>query len=404
MHILYIHQYFCPPGGSGNNRSFELAREWVRAGHRVTMLTTTAYFPKNIRSGQAAQKFEVEGIEVIALEVPYSHMMRFRDRVGAFIGFYKKGLAAAKAFQKPDLIYASSTPPTVGEMGRKLGKRWRIPFVFETVDVWPDVPIGMGIVQNPLLKAWLHRRVNRIYHAAAKIVALSDGMKAQILQHGIASEKVIVSYNGTSLTAFPFQTHLPNQTLTIIYTGTVGLANGVHALVDVSKLLEAAGIENVTFLVLGGGNDLQRVKDYAASRAVKSIQFLDPVPKEEVAAVLAKADVGVVTFASFPVLEANSANKFYDYLASGLPVLLNYEGWQAAYLKNWNCGKSSKMGDVQAFADNIGWLLDHPEALQAMRFNARRLAESHFDRVVIARALLVEFEQILAAKPSLNAR
>jgi glycosyltransferase involved in cell wall biosynthesis len=395
MHILYIHQYFCPPGGSGNNRSFELAREWVTAGHRVTMLTSTAYFPTHLRSNQAQEKLEIDGIEVIALDIPYSHMMRFRERVLAFLAFYKKGMDVAKALPQPDLIYASSTPPTVGEMGRKLSKHWRVPYVFETVDVWPDVPIGMEIVKNPFLKAWLHRRVNRIYKTAAKIVALSDGMKVQILKHGIADEKVLVSYNGTSLKAFPFRQRMPVDKLTIIYTGTVGLANGVHILADVSKLLEADGIENVDFIVLGAGNDLDRVKAYSVSRKVKYIRFLDVVPKEEVAGLLAKADLGVVTFATFPVLEANSANKFYDYLASGLPVLLNYEGWQAGYLEKWNCGKFSKMGDTRAFADNIRWMLDHPEARQEMSLNARRLAESHFDRVAIASELLREFHQIL---------
>jgi glycosyltransferase involved in cell wall biosynthesis len=395
MHILYIHQYFCPPGGTGNNRSFELASAWVAAGHRVTMLTSKAYFPDKQRQHGINLQFEVNGIEVIALDVPYFHLMRFRDRVKAFIQFYRKAKRAAKSLPKPDLIYASSTPPTVGELGRKLARFWRIPYVFETVDVWPDVPIGMGIIRNPILKAWLHRRVNRIYDEASLIVALSDGMKAQILSHGVAANKVKVSYNGTSLKAFPFHGRPRQAGLKIIYTGTVGLANGVDALVDVCQLLAQRGIRNVEFLVLGGGNDLARVKRHAEAIGVEGITFLEPVPKEAVPQLLAQADVGVVTFAPHVVLEANSANKFYDYLSIGLPVLINYQGWQAHYLQEWNCGRSSPMGDLNAFADNIEWLLQNPEARIEMGISARRLAEAHFDRAKIAAELLLEFSRIL---------
>ncbi|MBP6721842.1 MAG: glycosyltransferase family 4 protein [Bacteroidia bacterium] len=403
MHILYIHQYFCPPGGIGNNRSLELARLWVQAGHKVTVLTSTAYFPAHLKGGDKQQDLEIDGIHVVPLAVPYSHLMRFRERVKAFLQFYRKARQIAKGLPKPDLIYASSTPPTVGELGRKLSRHWEIPFVFETVDVWPDVPIGMGIVKNPVLKCWLNRRVNRIYREASLIVALSDGMKEQILTHGVDPQKVIVSYNGTSLKAFPFQAREAKPNLKIIYTGTVGLANGVEAIVDVCKLLESRGVSEVEFSILGGGNDLARVKAHAANVEVKGLRFLDPVPKEQVADLLATADIGVVTFAPFSVLQANSANKFYDYLASGLPVLLNYQGWQAEYLEQWNCGRASRMGDLHAFADNIEWLLQNPTARSEMGKNARRLAESHFDRKKIAGDLLAGFQRILNSGHSTRA-
>lgn len=399
MHILYIHQYFCPPGGSGNNRSLELARAWVQAGHRVTMLTSTAYFPPHSRSGQDLASFSVDGIEVIALDVPYSHLMRFRDRIRAFLQFYRKGKKLAKGLQAPDLIYASSTPPTVGELGRRLARRWHVPFVFECVDVWPDVPIGMGILRNPLLKSWLNARVNRIYHAADRIITLSDGMREQVLSHGINPDKVKVSYNGTSLTAFPHVERPPRAGLHLIYTGTVGLANGLSVLADLSRLLDSRGVTGVEFTVLGGGNDLARVQARVAELGAKHIRFVPSVPKEEVADWLAKADAGLVTFATYKVLEANSANKFYDYLASGLPVLLNYQGWQAAYLRDWNCGLASAMGDLEALADNVQRLLNDPSLRAEMGNNGRRLAETHFDRSRIAADLLAEFTEIVRRQP-----
>lgn len=358
----------------------------------MTVLTSTAYFPDSF-DRQSRQEFELDGVRVVALPVAYAHMMGFGRRVRAFLEFYLGGMQEAKRLSKPVLIYASSTPPTVGEMGRRLSREWGIPYVFETVDVWPDVPIGMGIIRSTLLAGWLNRRVNLIYAEAAHIIALSDGMRDQILSHGVDPAKITVSYNGTNLKAFPFSPRTHQDGLHVIYTGTVGIANGVSVLCDLSLELTKRGVSGVRFTVLGRGNDLDAVKAYVRALGVTNVRFLDQVPKSEVAGMLASADVGIVTFAPFPVLEANSANKFYDYLASGLPVLINYQGWQAHYLKAHHCGLSSKMGDLSGLADNVEWLLRNPESITEMGLNGRKLAEECFDREKIAAELLQVFER-----------
>jgi glycosyltransferase involved in cell wall biosynthesis len=117
-----------------------------------------------------------------------------------------------------------------------------------------------------------------------------------------------------------------------------------------------------------------------------------------VASLLAEADAGVVTFAPFPVLEANSANKYYDYLASGLPVVITYQGWQARYLREWECGLSSEMKDLQTFADNFIHLLNNPQLRRQMGENGRKLAAEKFDRSKLAAELLEEFVRILSTK------
>lgn len=398
MNLLYIHQYFCPPGGAGNNRSFEIAAEWVKAGHQVTMLTSTAYFPENLCFSGPVKEMDIAGIRVIALNVAYKHMMGFKERIKAFLRFYRAAMTQAKQLPIPDLIYASSTPPTVGEMGRKLARRWNIPFVFETVDVWPDVPQGMGILKNRLLLSWLHRRTNRIYAAADLIVALSDGMAEQVCSHIEDHSKVVVRYNGTNPQAFPFEPRVPQKSTEVIYTGTVGKANGIDALLLLCKDVEASGRSDIHFTVLGGGNALENAKAQAIFLNLKQLKFIATVPKEEVAGILANAAIGIVTFAPYPVLEANSANKFYDYLSSGLPVLLNYEGWQAKYLQEHSCGLSTKMGDRKGLFENLIRLVDDPDLRQRMGKQGREVALKYFDRREIAKQLLVDFDTILSKK------
>ncbi len=373
----------------------ELSQAWVAAGHQVTMLTSTAYFPDALKFAESHRTMHFAGIEVIALNVDYAHRMGFGQRVRAFLEFYRRAWTTGKRLPKPEIIYASSTPPTVGELGRRLSSRWKVPFVFETVDVWPDVPIGMGMLRNGLLRRWLDRRTNKIYAAAAAVVALSDGMKDQILRHGVPRNKVHVCYNGTNLEAFPFVARAVRAHTHVIYTGTVGRANGAGVIVQVCKRLQALGRDDIQFTILGGGNDLDNVQRLAAELLVTNLKFVQTVPKELVADFLASADIGVVTFAPFPVLEANSANKFYDYLASGLPVVINYQGWQARYLEEYACGLSSQMGDLEGMVDNILRLADDPQFRLEMGTRGRQLAAEKFDRVQIAADILALLQSVL---------
>lgn len=399
MHILYLHQYFCPPGGSGNNRSLELARQWVRAGHQVTFLTSPAYFPAEQRRDAPSWTLRVDGMDVHVLNVEYAHRMPFRARMRAWLRFYRKARRYARQLQGIDLIYASSAPLTIGELGRRLARRWRIPYVFETVDVWPDVPIGMGIVRARWQQWLLHRLTNRIYRQSAAVVALSEGMRDQILSHGVPPEKVHVVHNGTDPRAFAYVARTERPGLRLIYTGTVGIANGVDAIVRLAHALAIQGREDIEISILGDGNAMEGVRKLAKDLEVRNLRFLAPVPKEEVAGLLAAADAGLVTFAPFPVLEANSANKFYDYLATGLPVLLNYEGWQAQYIDEHTCGFTARMGDEQAFLEAVLRMADLPHAARLeMGKRGRALVEQQFDRRELADRILGIFREVLTSR------
>lgn len=396
MHILYLHQYFCPPGGTGNDRSLQFSRYWRDAGHRVTILTSDAYFPpqQQITTGEAHFILE-EGIEVHVLGVPYSHQMPFRQRIRSFRQFYRKALRYARQLPSPDIIYASSTPLTVGELGRRLAKRHGKPFVLETVDVWPDVPIGMGIIRNGLVIRWLHSRTNRIYREAARVITLSEGMQAQVLSHGVPQEKVKVVHNGTEPEYFRCGRREPSDRTIVLYAGTVGIANDLTRLLAAVSLIEKQGRQDILFRIMGEGNDLTRVKAEAEALRLKTVEFVMPVPKDKVVAALQQAHIGVVCFAAHPVLEANSANKFYDYLAAGLPVVINYEGWQAGYLSQWACGLSSPQGDTAGLAANLLKLADDPGLRETMGEKGVRLAAEKFDRKKLADLVIREFHDIL---------
>jgi glycosyltransferase involved in cell wall biosynthesis len=307
----------------------------------------------------------------------YSQSMGYFRRSLSFLSYVPRALWAllSEVFKRegrPNVVYASSTPLTVPAVAYAINKVYRIPYVFEAVDVWPQVPIGMHIINCKPLANTLHTLTDFLYEKASHIVTLSEGMKSQIMERNIESDKVSVVHNGTNTSVF-FYNGQPKNGNTFIYAGSMGAANNVDFLMDAA--LSVGG----HWWIYGDGSQksmlLKRARIVNSTLGYDCVKFFSPVPKHQLNDVLNRANVGVSVFANYPVLEANAANKFYDYLAAGLPVLTNYRGWQADVIEQYNCGYAAKQGDLYDFVNGAKFLA-HSEACP----KARWVAEHLFDR------------------------
>ena len=334
------------------------------------------------------KRYDFEGIKVIRLNVNYSHFDSFFIRIFRFVQFLILSIFSSFITRKATIVYASSTPLTIGLLGIWYKRIFGIRFVFETVDLWPDVPIGIGIIKNKWLIKIMYTFEKWIYSEASHIVCLSEGMQELIIQKGIQKEKISVSHNGTncevfkpshSKTASKLALGYKEDDFVVLYAGTLGIANGLEQLIDIALAISDPKIH---FLIMGDGNRKKEVQEYAILKMVKNVRFIHSVPKNDVKRYFKAADIGAVIFAPFAILETNSANKWYDYLASGLPVIINYEGWQKYYLEKFNCGFSTK--NTLFFAELILKLKENKVLYIEQAKNARTIAEVKFDRKLIA--------------------
>ena len=368
-----------------------MANAWTQVGHDVTFVSSLSGTPesRNLGTLSGTGKYKVleqDGITIHTVDVAFDHMMSFRRRVWSFIEFYRKALRIARRLSGFDLIVAYTAPLSVAALGHKLSRIMDIPFCLEVADVWPDVPIGMGVIRNPWLIRWLNARTDAIYRDAAGIFPYTEGMRDQILSHGDFASKTHLLHNGVNCGRVEFYDRCDNKPpIRALYAGTIGKANRLCQFVRAAHQIESSGRRDIQFTILGKGNDEERVKREAESLAIPSLEFLPAVGHEEVPRILRSADIGIGCFAPFAVLETNGATKFFDYLASGLPMVINYEGWQAEYLREFDCGLSSPIGDEAAFASNIVKLADDAELRARFARNGRKLAEERFDRRQIAR-------------------
>jgi glycosyltransferase involved in cell wall biosynthesis len=395
MRLLYLQQLLVLPGCAGNNRCWQFAKQWLAAGHHITLLASDAQLPSGhplkVKQGGYVHT-EWEGIELYLLSVPYDHMMPTRQRIQAFGQFFYQAHRLVQRLNRGayDAVLAYSTPLSVGELGRQVAARWRKPFFFEVADVWPEVPIEMGAIRVRSVQRWLHARTDAMYAAAQQVFPYSEGMTKLILARGVSAARVQTIPNGADLSAIAYVPRLPtaHSPVSMLYTGTIGRANDLGQLMRVMHALAQQGRDDIHLTVVGQGNDARRVQALAHQLALRQVTFVPMVSRQEATDWLAHADLGVVCFAPYPVLETNAATKFFDYLAAGLPILINYEGWQGSYLRAYGCGLSAPQGDEQALAKQIARLADDPVSRVAFGQAGRRLAETRFDRRMLAAQML----------------
>jgi hypothetical protein len=144
MKILYIHQYFRTPEEGGAIRSYYLAKGLVENGIDVELITA--------HNEPVAVTKIIEGITVHYLPVYYDNEQGFFKRAYAFFKFMHQARKKARKIKGVDLIYATSTPLTIGLSALKIKQDQNIPYFFEVRDLWPEAPVQMGAIKNRLLK------------------------------------------------------------------------------------------------------------------------------------------------------------------------------------------------------------------------------------------------------------
>lgn len=397
MRLVYIHQYFRTPEQGGAVRSYHLAKGLAKAGVEVELITA--------HSGKTYDQRWIDGIKVHYLPVAYDQKFGFFRRVWSFLRFVRQSKKLLKKLSRPDLLYVTSTPLTTGWIGLWAKRKLALPYIFEVRDLWPEAPIQVGAIQNPLLIRFLRRLEKKIYDQSLSLVALSPGIAAHLNQIS-PDRSVSLIPNFSDLSQF-FPTE-KNHTLaysigltsglTIAYTGALGQVNAVEELLDLAKMAQERG-KNWNFLIMGEGSHEALLREKAKSLNLRHTHFLPFGSKEQVNEVLALADFAWISFAHYPVLKTNSPNKFFDAIAAGKAILVNHKGWVHDLVKTHGLGISFLPGKwVKAFA-RLEELESQQDQIQKMGNRARNLAETQFAKELAVSRLIEVIQPTPKATP-----
>lgn len=405
MKVLYLHQYFTLPTQAGGTRSYEMARQLIAHGHQVTMvcgdladerLGLSLTSNKNIRRGS------IDEIELISISVPYSNNMGLMARAKSFVSFAWQSTKFAMN-EDYDVLFATSTPLTAGIPGilmKILGRKKK--FIFEVRDLWPELPKALGMT-NPFwigcmsILEWLS------YHLADGCIGLSPGICEGIKKRSQKNKLIEMVPNGCDLDIFKPSLKeelkldgISSSDKVAIFTGAHGIANGLDAVLDAAKEVKNMGRNDIKFAFIGKGKVKQHLVARAREEKLNNCLFYDPIPKLQLAKVVASATVGMMILKNVPAFYyGTSPNKFFDYIASGLPILNNYPGWLADMIGQNKLGEVVEPDNAKAFAEALVRMVDNPTVLAEYSKNARAFAEKEFDRSLLGEKFVTFFEKIV---------
>ena len=306
-------------------------------GYEVTIVTCT-------KTGQTDFPSTYKGINIIWVHAPYSNNLSFKRRIYVFLKYiiFSSWQVITKRY---DLIYATSTPLTIG-IPAIIGNIFRRKkFYFEVRDVWPEIPQAMGIIQNKLIFYSLKKLASVCYNRSELVIALSKDMKNEILLNypRVNENKILVAENGSKKIYFEGKkkNNLKNYKLIkdskiVIYPGAFGHVNDVNYIVNLAQYFD----KEITFLLFGEGilkeSVISKAKDNLTLN--RNLFIHSALPKKEIFQLISESDMLISTVADIPKLEHNSANKFFDGLRAGKIILINYGGWQEEFLNHNQCG------------------------------------------------------------------
>jgi glycosyltransferase involved in cell wall biosynthesis len=394
MNILYIHQYFITPQEPGGTRSYWLAQELIKNGHKVTMITSSTKFAEEIK------EINVDGIEVIYLKEDYDQNMSITRRLKAFLKFMYKSSRIGLKQKNIDLVIATSTPLTIGIPALVLKWFKKKPFVFEVRDLWPEVPIQMGAIKNKWLIKATRSLEKLIYKNANHVIALSPGMQDGVLKY-LPIDKTSMIPNMAKMDEFwPREKNyllveelgLKKDSFKVVHFGSLGLANGAHTIIESAILLKDH--KDVQFLFVGGGSTEENLIDQVNKNHLDNVIFLGKFPMKDVSEIVNFSDVSMISFLDLPILYTNSPNKLFDSLSAGKPIIVNSAGWTKSIAEDFHCGYYINPKKPQELVDKILFLKSNPDITTEMGINARNLAEKVYDKSILCKQFVKVIENV----------
>lgn len=370
MRILFITHYFQPEPNFFFGLPF--AKELVRRGHTVEVLTGFPNYPGGkVYPGYKIkfhQREVIDGIPVSRVPLYPSHDRSSIKRVLCYSSLALSASAIGPfAVQSADVAFVVQGPATIGLPACTMRLLRRIPFVYNIQDLWPDSLLSTGMFgdQPGVGMKVVHSWCKYVYSKAAKITVITPGMKSTLLQRGVPEDKVDVIYNwcDDALICRSEKNEDLSKSLgmegkfNVVFAGNMGKAQAMGAVLDAAKLL-SSNYPQVQFVLIGGGVEVEPLKQKAKDMNLSNILFLPRKPISEIGPILRLADVLLVHLKDDPLFHITIPSKTQAYMATGRPVLIGVKGDAADLVENANAGLScepenpqSIAGAVQAFCE-----------------------------------------------------
>ena len=415
MHILFISDNFPPEVNAPASRTFEHCREWVKAGHEVTVVTGAPNFPAGkVYPGYRNRLFQtemMEGIRVVRVWTYITANAGVVRRILDYVSFMVTAILAAPFIRKVDLIVATSPQFFSPCAAYVISLFKRVPYIFELRDFWPESIEAVGAMQESSALRQLERLELFLYRKAARIVVVSPAFKTRLIERGIDSGKIDVVTNGVDLSNFSptVRDEALAESLNLSgcfvagYIGTHGLAHGLDTLLDAAEILQAMPeADDVRILFLGDGARKAQLIESAGNRGLHNVVFQDSVPKSEVRHYWSLLDVSIIHLRKTELFGLVIPSKLFECMGMGIPVLHGVAGESAGIVETEHVGMVFEPENARQLVEGLLRLRADRGLYETYRANCL-VAARKYDRKTLALMMQAILEGVVASKRSPSA-
>jgi glycosyltransferase involved in cell wall biosynthesis len=399
--ILYLSQYFVSADQPGGVRHWQHARALARAGHEVSVVTSYVQhkeraIPERYRGRRIVREAE-DGLDVWRTYATPGYGRDARSRIANYGSFAAWALAAGMRAPRPDVVVASSPPLPVAAAGAALAGRRGARFVLEVRDLWPESAVATGLITAPRAIAAIERLARWCYARADRAVALTEGIRDGLAAAGVNAAAITLVTNGIDLDvaangAAPVP--VPPNAFVAMFVGQHGTYSALETVLDAAdRLRDDPGVR---FVLVGGGDRKPALIQEAADRGLGNVAFVDPVPKRDVPAWLARADVCLLPYQDRELFAGALPNKTFDYLGAARPIVAAVpEGELSRLVRAAGCGVAVPPEDGAAMAEAVRRLAADRAEAAAMGEAGAAYVRTHYDRRVLAARFVAAVESLV---------
>lgn len=397
MKILVVSLLYAPDTGPTAHSMTPLVEHLVRLGHEVTVVAAMPHYGANrIYPGHGGALWRIERrgrlrIVRLALYVPRNPKATVRKAL-SWLSFNAFATPVALSTGRPDVIFTLSPPYTLGLTAAALGRMWRVPFVYNVQDIYPDVAVQQGYVRTPAVVRLLSAVERSIYRQASAVSVLGEGARRNLLAKGVGDDKLWVIPNlvdtdwlvpGDRDNAFARRFGFEDR-FVVMYAGNVGASLGVETILESMRMLRDD--PRILFAFAARGTALPGLQAACADEAMRNVTFLPFQTRETIPEMYASSDAQLVIQRK-GFSEVSVPMKVYAIMASGRPVLaaVDEDSDTAELIHHADAGQNAGAEDPPALVASIVGLADDTARARRLGANGRRYVETHVRPEQVAR-------------------
>lgn len=404
MKILFLTHYFPPEVNAPATRTYEHAKEWVRQGHEVTVITCFPNHPRGkVYDGYRSRLYdteEINGIRVIRLWTYITANEGFIKRTMGYVSYMVSVILSIPFLGKHDVVASTSPQFFCGLAGYFVSRLKRIPWILEIRDLWPESIIAVGAIKSQKIIRLLEYLELKAYQKAQHIVVVTDSFKEFIKDKGIESEKISVIKNGVDLEFYRPDDieagEIPGLDLegrfVASYFGTHGMAHHLETILEAAdSLLER---HDIVFLLIGDGAEKQRLLQLKEKRSLTNVIMLDQQSKDDMPGLWAISDVSLVHLRKSDLFKTVIPSKIFESMAMRKPIILGVEGEVKKLIDQSGSGIPIEPENSSQLARAVLRLADDKNLQHDMGRKGRVYVEKYFDRKKLADRYLAIMEKL----------